>query len=342
MSPKSIKKRLKEYWESCGDYWRTHAITQINRFDGKSIGIDSWIQQFGEIGYTNIGRKLASQLRVIRLSDLNFDPFSLQASDLFGQSQTHCYVSDDDDGGSWTEIQSILSHNQPQGTVFSAYFDKLSNKFEFPDQDTDEFVLYEDGLWSGSELVKRLRSISQNPPKSRIVFKFAIVSEFGLRVGRHAIRTLGLADRVSINTSSSELVRFMNDNVPADLQIGENYGIKDYFRALHGQTAPYAFRSGKDWTTEERQTCLEIGSQLVEQWVARESTTRPSDDDIEKFALGGGGFASTMIFARSVPKVCLPMLWLDGLVEIGTRKVHWKPLFVDARRIGNNELLCVK
>jgi hypothetical protein len=67
-----------------------------------------------------------------------------------------------------------------------------------------------------------------------------------------------------------------------------------------------------------------------------------SDADVARFALGGGGFASTTVFARSVPKVCLPMLWLDGEVSIGTRKVTWKPLFVDARRVSGTALLFAK
>jgi hypothetical protein len=60
---------------------------------------------------------------------------------------------------------------------------------------------------------------------------------------------------------------------------------------------------------------------------------------VQRFALGGGGFASTILFSRSVPKVCLPLLWLDGTVELGGRRLNWSPLFVDSRRTSEDGVM---
>lgn len=44
-------------------------------------------------------------------------------------------------------------------------------------------------------------------------------------------------------------------------------------------------------------------------------------------------------FTRSVPKVCLPLLWLGGDVKLGDKTVAWRPLLVDARRVSGEDLL---
>lgn len=85
-------------------------------------------------------------------------------------------------------------------------------------------------------------------------------------------------------------------------------------------------------------TCKNIGGQLVREWYESE---RPGADvgiAVEKFALGGGGFASTVFFKRSVPMVCLPMFWLDGKVVYNGKEVRWRPLLIDSRRIRDHSL----
>lgn len=160
-SPERIRKELKNRWEAAGILWRTYAEKQISSFDFQKIGLDAWLQQFGELGYPRIGRRLASQLRVIRLNELAGDPFGLRPSEQIGQSQAYCYVQDEDPGGSWAEIQSILSHTHNPGSVHPVRWRKSTAEIVFPNADVDEFVLCEDGLWSGSETILRLQAIKE-------------------------------------------------------------------------------------------------------------------------------------------------------------------------------------
>jgi hypothetical protein len=117
--------------------------------------------------------------------------------------------------------------------------------------------------------------------------------------------------------------------------------MKEYFDQLHKHVEPFAFRS-LAWEGQNAKAvnvCGSIGSQLVQAWQARVSGGAPNASKIAKFAKGGGGFASLTVFASSVPKVCLPLLWLDGPVTHSGTTINWRPLFADARRIRDLDML---
>jgi hypothetical protein len=335
----AANRTIKSHLEERGIDWRTHALAEIKKFEGPPANLDAWLQQFGELGWGAIGRKIAATLHVIRSWDLPGQPFSLGAADLVGQRQIRCYVQDEDAGGSWLEMQGILSHACPLGTVLPVRWNSTSKRLVFPDTPADEFVIFEDGLWSGREAVGRLRAIADAQPSVPVVFRFGVVTDFGLMVARHAIRSFGLAGRVYLDASSSAFIRFLGDELPERLQLGLDESPDAYFEALHRHVKPYAFSVGEDWTSEEIDACREIGVQLANRWLSHGASEPPTPERIELFALGGGRFASTVIFSRSVPKVCLPLLWLNGPVALEGKTVNWRPLFVDARRVSDSSLL---
>lgn len=339
LAPAALKRATKDHLEISGHDWRTHALVEIGKFEGPPGNLDAWLEQFGLLGYAAVGRKVAAKLRVLRSGDLPGRPFSLRAADLVGQRQIRCYVQDEDAGGSWLEMQAILTHSYPAGTVFPVQWNAALGQLTFPNSPADEFVLYEDGLWSGHEAVGRLRAIANAPPPVPLVFRFGVVTDLGLMVTRHAIRSFGLSGKVSVDASSSEIIRFLGDDLPEPLHLGLEDAPEDYFAALHRHVKPYAFAAGEDWTDDEVEFCRTIGAQLTGQWLSQGTTQPPKAERVELFALGGGRFASTIVFSRSVPKVCLPLLWLDGTVTIGDQSVMWRPLFVDARRISDSSLL---
>lgn len=336
-----MKRLLTNHWFAKGVHWRSHAERQIGFYDGVSLKLDAWLQQFGELKSPKVGRKLASQLRVVRPSQMPTAPFGLRPADILGQNDAYCYVVDDDQGGSWVDIQAYLMHNRPKGTVFPVSWDKQAKTLTFPDVQVDKFVLYEDGLWSGSETVRRLEAMHKNPPSAPVTMRFGIVSDFGLRICRHAIRKFDLSARVSIETSASELMYFLRRDLPGHLELGEALTTEEYFIELHDYVGSGGLESSSLWTDAEREFCENVGAQLVTQWLGRKSGAQPSEKSVSLFAMGGGGFASTTLFSRSVPKVCLPLLWLDGVVAVGSLRVTWKPLFVDARRVADANLLCI-
>lgn len=341
LAPKAIKRALTDQWEAEGSHWRVYAGREIGKFDGTAIPLNEWINQFTRLGYPAVGPKLAGRLRVVRPVEMQPQPFAPRSVDQLGQSQAHCYVRDSDEGGSWVDVQALLTHSHPVGSVKPVLWDSGAKTLTFPQVHVDQFVLYEDGLWSGHEASRRLEAMQTMPPEAQVVMKFGIVTDFGLLVCRHAIRSLGLVKTVAIDASSSELIQLLRSDVPERLRNGNDLSREEYFKALHDYTNPLAFEGNSEWSESERQFCREAGSQLVKQWLQKETGVSPSPEKVARFALGGGGFASTTLFARSVPKVCLPLLWLNGQVVIEDNLVEWKPLFVDARRISDPTLLYV-
>ena len=341
VSPADIKRRLVDHWSATGVDWKSHAQSQINTFLGQKLTLDVWLQQFNELRSPSVGRKLAAQLRVVQPDQMPSEPFKLRPADMLGLNDAYCFVCDNDEGGSWGDIKSMLMHGQPQGKVHAVGWDKHAETLTFPSMPVDRFVVYEDALWSGSETVRRLKALAKLPAPAPIVLKFGIVADFGLLVCRHAIRQLGLTSQVSIDTTSSELVRFVMNPLPPHLDLGSAMSTENYFKELHGYVGMGALDAGSLWTEQEIVFCKDVGSQLIAQWLSRKSDTAPTSDAVALFAMGGGGFASTTLFSRSIPKVCLPLLWLDGVVTIGARQLNWRPLFVDARRVSDPNLLCV-
>jgi len=339
LKPKAVYRFVKDHLEQTGQHWRVHAGAQLREFNGLTCNLDAWMNQFSVFGCTGIGRRIAAKLRVIRTGELPRGAFAITTMDEIGHRQGHCYVQDDDAGGSWLEMQAILTHACPAEKVFPVRWDKKEGRLYFPEASVDEFVIYEDGLWSGSEAVRRLRAMADEPPPAQVTFRFGVVTDFGLMVTRQAIRSLNLSGRVSIDTSASELIRFLKRDIQEALRFGVDISPESYFQQLHQHVEPFAFSLSDDWTAEEIRTCEEIGTQLVRRWLSQHSAEPPSAEEVGRFALGGGRFASTVVFSRSIPKVCLPLLWLDGPVKLGGKHVNWRPLLVDARRVSDGNLL---
>lgn len=334
-----VLERFTKVLKQLGFHWRSYAQEQLEKFDGQTTPLDKWCGQFFDLEVGHLGRRLCMQLQVIGFGGHN-SPFAPLSHESLGQKVVHCYFDDGDHGGSWISVQDQLSHDLPEENVHAIRC--TADAIELPEIEADELVVYEDGLWSGSETVKRLELIRASGCRQPIRFKFAVVTDFGLRVARQAIRYFGLQNVVRIDPNEARLERFLCPDVPPELLYGNGMEPGAYFSALHEYVEQSAFRNDDDWPEGlegARNAAIELGSQLVRQWYERD---RPDDnvrDGIEKFCLGGGGFASTMVFTRSVPKVCLPLFWLAGPVTLNGVAIDWKPLFLDARRVDPNLLL---
>lgn len=336
LAVRTILRELTEHLDAKTISWRSHAMAELAKFEGPQVKLEVWLQQFQALGRPDVGRKLAAKLRVIKTGAFVKTAFAPRAANQIGHRQANCYVRDSDDGGSWVEMQSLLTHAFPPGSVFPVEWDKDAGSLDFPATDVDEFVIYEDGLWSGREAVRRLHAIAAAPPAARVTFRFGVVTDFGLSVVRQAIRSLGLTASVSVDTAGLEAERFLSSQVPDHLQMGVEMAQADYFKELHEHVECYAFREAANWLADEIEFCESVGRQLVGRWLGLKNGRAPTAEEIGVFALGGGRFGSTLAFSRSIPKVCLPLLWLDGPVEIGGTRLNWQPLLADARRVSTD------
>lgn len=339
LAPAAIRRELGEHLQSIGAHWRHHATAELNRFESQRGSLDAWLQQFAELRCGTIGPKLAARLRIVRTGDLPSGAFAMRKADQVGLRQLACYIEDDDQGGSWVEMKGLLERTFPPGTVHALRWRKDVGTLEFPSTPADEIVIHEDGLWSGHEVVRRLRAMSTQLPTAPVTLRYGIVTDFGLLVARQAIRFLNLAGRVSIDTSRAELLDFLNGKVPEEMRLGLGMELSHYYDTLHDYVDSYAFRPQADWSSDEIAACENIGRQLVRAWLKQDGSAAPDEDKVSRFALGGGGFASMVAFSRSIPKVCLPLLWLGGQVTLGDKTVAWRPLLVDSRRVSSVDLL---
>lgn len=338
LSDAGIRRALKDFYSGLGYFWKVYAQAQISKYQGKSTSLDAWLHQFNTLGIPKIGRRLASALRVLDPAEDDFPAIVSRSSDRFGQKLIHAVIGDADRGGSWVGLQQLLAQRFPEDQVATITFDVDSGELQFPECDYDEIVIWEDALWSGYETVKRLKALPKNIPPSLIRFKYFIVTDFGLSVVRHAIREMNHSKGIVIDTADSEMVRFLDDDISFEANYGLGRTNQQFFRDLHTSVRGSVFREDL-WIEQEIECVRSIGEQLVTNWIKHEGV--PVDQDrVTKFALGGGGFASSIMFRSSVPKVCLPLYWLDGPVRLGGYDLKWRPLFIDSRRISDIRILC--
>lgn len=334
-----VLEKLEKVLRNLGYHWQSHAQTQLDRFQGQTTPLDKWCRQFFDLKVGYLGRSLLMQLQVIGFGDQD-RPFAPRKHETLGQKLLHCYFDDGDHGGSWISVQDQLSHDLPEEAVHAIQVS--GDDFSLPDTDADEIVIYEDGLWSGSETIKRLRLIKDSGYLRPIRLKFVVVTDFGLMVVRQAVRYFELQNVVRIDASYARLETFLKPDIPPELVHGLGMDPRSYFKALHAHVETGAFRNPDDWpggVETARDTARTLGRQLVKEWYRKDRPDDDADSGAEKFCLGGGGFGSTMSFTRSVPKVCLPLFWLAGPVSLNGVSFEWEPLFRDARRIDPKLLL---
>lgn len=332
----SISSEINEELKKRGLHWLTYSEKECRKSGICFQHPQAWKQQFDELGCGWVAEGLLKQLRVISDSEVR-QALHFHEADVLGLRVAHAYVKDSDPGSSSLNIKDLLEHTQVS-EIFEVDLTVDGSKI-FAEHDVVYF--YEDGLWSGVELVRRLEQIknwSATQSRSvRVVFRFAVTSDAGLYAGRHFIQQNKLVT-VEIARGVIEHHRFLKDGAIAQLS-----GIKDASaevirKGLDKQAIAFAFRDDQLWrgrAAEAQEICRAIGVQLARPWLQR---TIKADENIEtkteKWSLGAFGFASVMAFSKSVPKPVLPLIWLNGDVTVGVRTVNWKPLFWDSRRTG--------
>ena len=325
--------RLDKIVRRLGYHWRSYAQEQLERFEGQITPLDKWVRQFVDLKVPHLGQRLLMQLQVVGFGDQD-RPFSPRMHETLGQNVLHCYFDDGDYGGSWISVQDQLSHDFPEEIV--QVIKVADDHLILPETNADELVIYEDGLWSGSETVKRLRLIKESNWTKPIRLKFLVVTDFGLMVARHAVRYLGLENVVRVDACHSRIETFLKQEIAKGFSHGRGMEPEEYTKRLQGHVELSAFQNPDDWPEgiEDAQHAAEtLGRQLVKEWYQNDRLDDDADSGAEKFCLGGGRFASTMVFTNSVPKVCLPLFWLSGQVSLNGESLQWEPLFRDARRI---------
>jgi len=351
----SIKMLLKEVVNKLKDHnlhWHDYAISEWKKSSIGCIYPDEWARQFQDLGYPQIGKHLLKSLRVVTEAELR-EAFKTSETDKIGLNVAHAFFHDDEAGSSSIAIQNVLEHmySSPDKVIKI----NLASENCLADIKADVLFVYEDGLWSGVELVNRLNAICKTGhfthSNLQLHFKYGTTSDVGLSAARLFAKREGLSHLQFRPAKSSHHFKFLKDGFDTRLEHLDDRNDEAIRKALDMEIEPYAFRSVEMWGEEQKEAismCTEIGRQLVRPFLERKEQAKNikseigehtkhidiTDEMIAKWELGAHGFASTIVFASSIPKPVLPLMWLQGPVRLGNKSVNWRPLFWDARRTG--------
>jgi hypothetical protein len=333
-SAATIRSELFKELEKRHYHWLSHSVHEWEKAGIRHLHPQAWRSQFAKLGFDWVGEGLLKQLSVISDAEL-LDGVRVHDDEILGLSVGHGCVLDREPGSSSINVSDLLQHTYTS-TILEIDFEEQPGAAN----DLDRLYVYEDGLWSGVELVKRLAMLSKWPAvQSRdlqVNFKFAATSDAGLCAARHFLRRERLTS-VDISTGGVRHFKLLREGALESLAEQRHASDDDLRRSLDSHVEPFAFKDDTQWkgrAVEAMDICRRIGDQLVRPWIVRTKGHDQLDERAAKWALGAFGFASLTTFSKSVPKPVLPLLWLNGEVEIGGITVDWRPLFWDARRTG--------
>jgi hypothetical protein len=334
-------------------HWHGRAMSEWSKSSIPCASPDVLVQQFAELGHSQIGRQLLKSLRVVTEADLRA-AFRTSDSDGLGLHVIHAFVHDDEPGSSSIAVKNVLEHLYPPGIVVKI---DIADLAEIARLEADIVYVYEDGLWSGVELVKRLNAICETShfkeSNIQLHFKYGVTSDAGLVAARlfaKRERIGRLQFRAATNENHFTFLKTGVDTCFRQLTDRTDNGIR---KALDAEIEPYAFRSAAGWEGDRLlaiSVCSSIGEQLIRPFLERRELEKVgrdkdgnansmpdsiSEEKVARWGLGALGFASTIVFASSIPKPVLPLFWLNGQVSLGGKTVQWRPLFWDARRTGS-------
>ncbi|HEY8036007.1 MAG TPA: hypothetical protein VIF37_10515 [Methylobacter sp.] len=351
-SVKTLLHKAEEILKQHNLDWRSYAIREWEKSSIRHVSPDVWVQQFAELGHAQVAKHLLKSLRVVTEAELR-EAFKTSETDRIGLNVAHAFFHDDEAGSSSIAIQNVLEHmySSPDKVIKI----NLASENCLADIKADVLFVYEDGLWSGVELVNRLNAICKTGhfthSNLQLHFKYGTTSDVGLSAARLFAKREGLSHLQFRPAKSSHHFKFLKDGFDTRLEHLNDRNDEAIRKALDMEIEPYAFRSVEMWGEEQKEAismCTEIGRQLVRPFLERKEQAKNikseigehtkhidiTDEMIAKWELGAHGFASTIVFASSIPKPVLPLMWLQGPVRLGNKSVDWRPLFWDARRTG--------
>jgi hypothetical protein len=342
-----LSARVKREIEDKKLSWKSRAQTEwLEQTDGHNT-VDGWLQQFNELGIGWVGTALLRQFTVISDTELKR---SLETNkfDFFGLSVAHLSIKDKDRGGSPLKILHFLGQMYPGQSIGELDLDKLE---DFPFSRYAVVYIYEDGLWSGVELGKRLGKLLAHDATKfgncRIHFRYGAVCDVGLYSARELLRgeqgRRFIVERAGLEELNLRVLSYDDAAIQKLLLANRNAErppVGGAQACLDHEVRPYAFSRPEYWdgrAGEGEQICRELGAQLVLQRDPSENDGLPiTAEAAAKDSLGSMNYGMMHMFASSVPKTVLPLFYLPGNVTFREKTVNWKPLIWDRRRIGRD------
>jgi hypothetical protein len=334
---------LESHVTRCGLSVRSAASSMVGQWTHATLDhehVNAWLDQFARLGSAWIGKALLGQ-------------FELKAAPHLGALLSQIRVDDAD---------ALCVNREPRGGFKSA--DVIGNMLDkrftgrgvyaSPAEAIERYgkrqvVLFEDGLWSGTEAVgildsmlgkrdHRLKTEKLNDPGllQQVQFRLAygIGTDYGQAVVRRALSDRGLEN---FQIACAEVIKVAHPSL-LDLLADPTAKLDEVFDAgpESNLLRPYVFESLRASgmpDAEVRQVvgfCQDVGGQLFNSYLQTMCITRGwSPWPVHKSnraATGMHGLALAHAFGHSIPKASLPLFWAAGRVEFRGKSVTWQPL----------------
>lgn len=336
--------------------YETRALQRIRAWIHGSINpgqVDEWLSQFDRLGsHRWVGENLLRLLEVVTAQDL-VSAFGLEEFEALPK-QRYCVV-DSVKGKSAGIVANIVRKHLTRPLGPRVAVDELYEVLERGgDGDVEPIVVFEDGIFSGTEQSGILDSLlnarpegrrSKVPPLSdperlrrrRVEIRFGV----GANLGLFRLRSY-LDERGLINITVRSPARLLNVLSPMGVEAarGGTLFVRDsdpdelVVASPDEYLRPVAFADEGRWKDSRRASiaqgfCRLIGRQLWRNYIESMGWIW-SERRLEESALGMRGQGLTLAFFHSVPKAALPLFWATGGVEFQRKAIEWKPLFPNA------------
>jgi hypothetical protein len=343
--------QLKSVLASCGLTLHNASATLLSKWSHSVVDLSAitrWQNQLATLGkeYSWIAEFILRELVMTDPTDLTDSLRDLP----IGDGVAACYNKDARGTPKSGEVVAGLLHKRDQQTKIH---DAPATAIEAGTY--NKIVVFEDGLWTGTEAIGILESLRGQRPHDRrktralanpslinscdLTLAYAVATDYGLALMRRYAKDHGL-DRVTFWGAKEVPVA-----APGVLYrlADPDYDPRELF--VTGPAAdsllPYLIELARQrFGTEKAQLlqtfCATVGRQLFDNYLMDQ--VRDQNWTMDKWpeakralgALGMHSMALTHAFAHSVPKASLPLLWGKGPVTLGARKVDWIPLFQNA------------
>jgi hypothetical protein len=310
--------------------------------------VDDWMNQFGRLGpFTWVAEAILSELHILGAPDLSASLVSLGVH----HGATICVNADArNHGKSGQVIANLLSK-----AIGADVIDSPTRSIE--EVGASRVVVYEDGLWSGTEAIGVVESLLGEREKARLktqpladptklkhvelVLAYGFSTDYGEALVRQALAARGLASNVKI--VSAQTISVASDSFLSEIKNGEHDPRQLWsLGPPNGAVRPH-------WDSRLRARAVdrasdlpaglkfsrEVGQQLFDVYLRSMQLPPRSwspwpDEKRLKCSLGMYGLGLLHAFSHSVPKATLPLLWASGPVSYQGRTFEWKPLFANA------------
>lgn len=336
---KSNQKGLFDLLHHAGISWEAYANDVHAKYDhSSSFTVSDWLNQCKRIGAYDLGKMILHGTRVKLTREC-----VKQFHDKWNGEQL------DSDA-----LIGVLSRMGKSGAALSPGLEKsfqskcsgIGECIELcAEQQTSRVIhIFEDGLWTGIELKKiidSLRGVAQQNPKctplrntddlrkNEIIFHFSVMTDLGYLSALDMFKKEGLLN-FKIDDAGTEWVNVLTEEGNKSFAEGiVGFNEVENLTLNPDWVQPHFLKITDDaWGLNNLKHAGDIVSRIgIDLWKQRNGKIIVDPNNCAYLGFGSNGIGSTLIFSHSVSQAVLPILWCNGYINWGNKRLEWRGLY---------------